>query len=187
MGLNELSEKISLDAKSKIRQINEDANARIEAIKKDTAKKIEKLRKENTERIEKEKENILEAAKIEGESLVKRIINAKENEILQDALKSIEDNVEEFKKQTLYKKLLGTLSSECIKELGKDAKIYVNKEDLPLLSKKINTKASDEKMMGGVFAVSADNKKVIDYSLESIIMSLKDDISKKLIDYIEGK
>ncbi|MGC8516707.1 MAG: hypothetical protein ACP5MT_02320 [Candidatus Acidifodinimicrobium sp.] len=187
MGLKELSEKISLDAKSMIKQINKEAEEKIEAIKDKTNKEIERLRKENTEKLEKDKLNALEAARLEGESLAREIVNKRENEILEASLRSIESSLGEIKKQIPYKKLLDVLSSECIDKLGKDAKIYVNREDIPLLSKKMNVIASDKKMMGGIFAVSADNKRVIDYSLESILASLKDIISKKLIEHIEGK
>ncbi|MCL4399497.1 V-type ATP synthase subunit E [Candidatus Parvarchaeota archaeon] len=186
MGLEQIVSDIQREGESKLKEISEETKKKVNEIlskaDSDSVEIINSAKEEASRR----SENIISIGKAETESVVEGMRRDAENNILKQTKSLIE--LKNFVRTEDYKRLLLKLVDSASQILGKDAKLYVNKSDLPALSSRHeNVRKSEKEMIGGVYAESKDGKMSIDDSLETIFSSLDGEISSRILKKIRPK
>lgn len=122
---------------------------------------------------------------IEAKHLMYDAISAK----LADAEAKLQNGIYKYKKTESYAALLSKLYSKAIETLGKDCSVYVAKDDIPLIKKKgakTNISEAPSSFYFGLYAQSADGKRVLDYGFSGIMSLAKNSFYSKLLKAING-
>lgn len=185
MSLEKVINKINKEAADKAREILSEAKSKSDSI----IKEAELNAKENSTKEMKELSIMIEnlssmkkaGIKVEANEIIKK----RKKEAFDDSMRKINKAAHALTLTDFYPGLLQKLVDASIKTLGQDALIYINKEDLEKIKKKPKqVLVSKNRMLGGVYAQSADGKMSLDYSLDSIIEELNDVITQEVLSAI---
>jgi len=190
MGLEEIISEINKRKDLEVSKILSDARA-------EASRKIEEAKVQSS----KESKEILSKAEFEATQIkareqskanieAKRILYEALSEKLLEAESVLHSDISEYKSTEGYKALLLKLYSNAVDALGKDCKVYVAEDDMPIIKKKFpkaKLNAAADGFTFGLYAESADGKMVVDYGLENIILRSKDKFYSRLIKAINGK
>ena len=185
MSLEKIAEHIEKETDTKIKKMIIEAQIKANQSANEADKKAEEILKEakdKTKAIVSEKEEI-EKAKInvEKNQIMKKAISS----AFKESMNNLYSSESKFSKTAEYEKLMDILIKEAKKRIGKDAILFMNKEDLQIFGKKEkNTKLMKKKIFG-IYAESPDGKFSIDLSLDKVIQSLEEKIAKRVIENLE--
>ncbi|MFH1224243.1 MAG: V-type ATP synthase subunit E [Candidatus Diapherotrites archaeon] len=140
---------------------------------------LEEARKEGSALMKKAKEeaehylreagmHALSSAQLEAD----RIVAEAKAKAIEKNLERVSSALDEFKGSAGYADFLRSNYTEAEKQLGKNCKAFVNKDDLSL-AKKFAKNVSSAEMRGGIRVVSEDGKVAVDASFESLMEEKK--------------
>ncbi|MCL4404791.1 V-type ATP synthase subunit E family protein [Candidatus Marsarchaeota archaeon] len=190
MGLEEIVAEINKRKELEVSKILSDARSEASKIIDAAKQKAAEEYKELTSKAE------FEAAQIKAREQSKANIEAKRllynaiSEKLSSAEALLRENIGEYKQGDTYAALIEKLANNCLEELGYDCTIYASADDIKALKKKFpkaNLKQADGDLDFGVYAISSDGKRVIDYGLESIMHASRGAFYSRLLKAINGK
>jgi vacuolar-type H+-ATPase subunit E/Vma4 len=189
MGLEEIIKNIELDTKSKAKLILDDAATQAEKIYLEADARA----KEHIEQVNAKAENDakqlvmreLSRANIESKGIYQNAVN----DSINHSLETLHGSLDEYMKGADYTKLLGKLAALAVGELGAGSTLLLQKADVQKVKttaiKDATIQEAKEKFVGGLRGFSKDKSMYVDYSLDKIIESLKEDIAVKLLDLIK--
>jgi vacuolar-type H+-ATPase subunit E/Vma4 len=106
---------------------------------------------------------------------------------MSDAFDWLKKGLPDYAKTKSYTALLKKLASMASEELGEGCRLIVKKEDLPKLKGVRGAEAGgDNKSAGGLVGVSADGKRYIDFTLETLLEEMRDRMEVRFVKEIEG-
>ncbi len=189
MGFKEILQQIEEQRDKNIKSILSAARAQVAAINEETANREKEIKSDsrNTSKEETIREMGQQAYfhRVEAKKLRREAVN----DMINSALKQLNENLKEFTSSPKYQKLLAKMLVRAKTELGQDAMVYVRKEDLEkvkkMLPESLKAEQSRENISGGIKAVSRDGKLSMDLSLESISRSLQDKLVYRLLKEVE--
>ncbi len=188
MGLEEMLSRIKVDTEEQYNKIISSAKTESEKIiqeAKQTSEKIISLGKVQAEKeAQDEKLRLVASARLEAK---RKLLEARDV-----VLRSYEDQAfryaDEFTNSNGYKEFLLRVVEDGISKIGTDSVIHVNSKDRNLLQtdRKLGYKISDEPLncKGGALIISADGKKRVDNTIESIFNERKDELRLKLFEQV---
>ncbi len=182
MGLEEIIFSIENDTKAKVTKIIDDAKAEAARIRENAAKDAAEYTSEMRFRAQTEANQLIarEASKADIEA--KQIYQNAMSSVLNDTISIIRENLSAYAKSDSYTKLLNKLAKRASDELGGDCTIMVQKNDIAKLrGASAKVVSSEEKFVGGLKAASKDQSMYVDYSLEAILESIKDQLATNLM------
>lgn len=187
MGLEEIIKNIETDTKSRAKQILDDAAAQAEKIYLDAdASAKEHIEQVNAKAESDAKQLVLRElsrANIEAKGIYQNAVNDSINQ----SLDTLHNSLGEYMKSADYSKLLGKLATLAVGELGDGCTLLLQKTDLPKIkaSQGSTVQEAKEEFVGGLRGYSKDKSMYVDFSLDKIIGSLKEDIAVRLLDLIK--
>jgi vacuolar-type H+-ATPase subunit E/Vma4 len=169
-----------------------------QAIIKDAQKSAKEINMEYSDKAKEEYSKIVEEAKkqayqiqrkekAQADSRRTRMIMEGHKEIVDDALELLKGKIFDLTKDKSYSNLLAFMTLEAVKSLeSKKITLKFRKTDRSLIEKivenisknvKVEITLSDEdaKIVGGVIALSADGKQIVENTLESKFEELKEE------------
>ncbi|RLG84777.1 MAG: hypothetical protein DRO40_00060 [Thermoprotei archaeon] len=184
--VKDIIERLRLDAKKKAKEIMREAEKRAKEIIEEAE---EKWRKE----AEKKREEIIEEARKEAQIIVSEtrrkarmiIANAK-YEVIEEVFSRTR---EEIRKKVNIKSSLNNLLRESLAHVTKPSTIYVNKDDVDILSEIINevgledVEIRESNILGGLIIESIEGVKV-DNSYDTRLKRAKETLVNKLAEIL---
>ncbi len=188
MGLEEIISNIEGDTKAKVNKILDDAKAEAVKVRQNALKDAEEYTADMAARAQTEVNQLMAREQSRSDIEAKQIYNNTVNKTIDDALNVIKSNLASYAKSEQYQKLLSKLADRAVKQLGNDCIISATKADVAKLAKgKLKAKVveSDEDFSGGIKAVSEDGAMSVDYSLESLVNGMNNDLVTQLMKLIK--
>ncbi len=187
MGLEEIVARISQEASDQAGKILADANAEASRILADAKARADSevsLAKAQAEReIREEKMRSVASARLAAK---RELLQAKED-VIRRYEAGIADALDEFAKSDGYQRFLIRVIDDGTSKIGKDAKVQVNARDKALLKgKKVTGEISKEEIdcKGGALISSADGKRRVDNTVESLLRDRGDAIRLELLNQV---
>lgn len=187
MGIKEMAEEISRNAKAEASRIEKDAGAKGERMLAEASEKKKKLlegaKAEAEAAAANERNEKIAAAHLEA----KRIESRAKEKAIDAAMKGVLEATTHAREKN-YKEHLKKLISEGIVEVGKDAVVRVNKEDKKL-AHSLGFVVADEPIdcIGGALITSPDGKVVFDNTFEANFETRKERIRTEVHRLLFGK
>lgn len=183
MGLEEIIKNIENDTKAKVKQILDDAQKEADKIKVDAELQASSHLNEVQVKANSDAKQIQMREMSRANTEAKAIFQSVLNESIKGSFNQVYDGLNDYVKSEDYSKLLAKLVQLASSELGEGCKIYVQKQDLQKVKGKqsANLLEAKEKFIGGLRGTSKDGKMYVDYSLEHIVESLRDQISVNIL------
>ena len=181
MSLADIIKDLDKSREEQISKINSDYDKKIEEIKKSCDARIQSIK----DYYEKKKEEDIRLIKKVQEDKIKidskGIKMEKKREIVDSALNTSYYHLMNITKSKRYDSILNSMVSTATKILGDDCEIFASETD----AKKIKNANVDHKINGGIIAYSKDKKRMLDFRLNSIFQSIKDDLAAYFYENIE--
>ncbi len=119
----------------------------------------------------------------------KKIHKERTDSLVSEALLLFEEIASSFYKTKEYKKLLTEMVNIARDLLGKDCKIFSFADDVESLAgtKGIHKMQKSTRFTGGIFASSADGKKELDLTMDTIMNSIRENLIAESLQRIGGK
>ncbi|MDG6985553.1 MAG: hypothetical protein JRM73_02255 [Nitrososphaerota archaeon] len=187
MGLEEIIARISQEASDQAGKIVADANAEASRILADAKARADSelsSAKAQAEReVREEKLRSVASARLAAK---RELLQARED-VIRRYEAGIADALDDFAKSDDYPKFLIKVIDDGVSKIGKDAKVQVNAHDKALLKgKKVAAEVSKEEIdcKGGAIISSADGRRRVDNTVESLLRERGDAIRLKLLDQV---
>ncbi len=189
MSLENIINEIDNSMEEQKTKINEEYKKKINEVTENCNKKIEEFKREYTIKSEYDKKDIIKQHEDNIKLQSKKIIDDKKKELLKDALGKARSYILSLNKSVKYKEIISDMLKTCGKELGSNFIIYCNGTEKEKLLESDNLKTEniviDNSIRLGIKAASKDNKKFIDFTLDSIFDKISDDIAIYFYNNIE--
>jgi len=205
MVTSQVKEQIEKLLDTAIEEAKEEIDKLLLEAEKDALKNLEKAYIEDKKRALEGLEKAKRKAEVEAKKLIssadikaKHLLLKVKGEILNQILKSTLDKFRDTIGEEKYEKFIEKLFTYAITSIGsKELNVDVSKHDVNLIRKIIDKKskeygvtitlAKDLESKGGFIVYTPDGRSRIDFTLESIIESLKDNIKMKVSKAIFGE
>lgn len=186
MGLEEIIKNIELDTKARAKQILDDAAAQAEKTYLDADAKATDYIGQMGARDDNEAKQLIvreqSRANIEAKGIYQRAVN----DAINGSLITLHSSLGSYVQGADYPKLLGKLAQLAVSELGSGCTLFLQKKDVQRIKQQNCTvEEAKESFVGGLRGVSKDGSMLVDYSIEKITDSLKDEIAVRLLDLIK--
>ena len=173
--MEKIRDKILKDAKKQQQKLLGEAKAqkqeKVDAAKEDIRKEAAKVLARGKEEARMEKQRLVSVANLD---VKKGLLNAKE-ELIDAVLLKAGEKLDKHSKEAGYKATLKRLADQSEKEIGKDATIYVRKQDVR------HVRGAKSRDMGpGVIAVSKDESLYLDNTFSMRLSRAETEIRKDL-------
>ncbi len=187
MGIEKLKGSLLSEAKNEAKQIVAEARSKADAILKEEKERQGRAK----ERAEKELSTLLEGqhnerlawARLEA----KRIKAEAEDDVINKGMEEVIASLKELRKTPAYRNFVKRSVLDGCKEAGSRSVIRVVKGERKLVPKVSSARiVEDLDGLGGVVVESNDGKVRMDYSLETLIETKKDDIRKQIRQKLSG-
>ena len=181
MGLEKLSGQLLADAKKESDAIISGSQKQAEQVISFAQEKKRRIifdaKKNAQEMAERERNEKISSANLEA----KQLVDEQKSEVVEKALEEVFLQMKAIRRDKSYEKLLKSLISEGVSELGKESVVSVNEEDYSL-AKKIfpGTLREAQKISGGAIVETRDKKIRVDNSFEALFEQKKDFAKKEL-------
>lgn len=188
MGLEEILKNIELDTKTKVKQIADEADAEVGKIDNQSRNEVEEYRKNAKIKAENDAKQLLTRELSRANTEAKGVYQGAVNNYIDDSISQLNENIGSYLNSADYQKLLNKLAGMATQELGPGCTLEVRKADAQKLKAPKDSKvvASKDDFIGGVRATSEDGKRYVDYSMEKIIETLRDNMAVGLLEMIKG-
>jgi len=168
--------KIVASAQGQAKSITEEERGKCSAIRKEAEAEVERL-------VVEQRNERLAWARLES----RRILAEAREDAMKGVIDDFFDGLKAGCKSPAYKKLVAGAASEALKELGSGCTIHVVRGEKSLISANKGSKvAEDLEGLGGVMVESADGKLRMDYTLETLFETKRDDIRKQVYEKLFG-
>lgn len=188
MGLKDLKKemlkKAEREAERTLSEQKEKDNALTAEARKEGKRVVEEAKGEVGLMIENERNEQIAAARLQA----KKIINDAKEDVVERALEQAFEELKKLRNEKEYKTLLGRLVGEGTKEIGRDAVVYVNKNDARLargLGLKVANKVIE--CAGGALIESSDGRVRVNNTLEARFEEKKEKMRKEVFTRIFAK
>ncbi len=147
---------------------------------------IEKSFRESTAKARSEAAQLLSSMKARSDMAARQIYNAELEARITDAFDWLRKGLPDYAKTKGYSALLKKLAAMASDELGEGCRLMVRKEDLQKLKGIKGAEAwENSKSAGGLVGVSADSKRYIDFTLETLLNETRDRLEVRFVKEIE--
>ncbi len=190
MGLNDLKKEMRRKAEREAARLISEQKEKDDALLADARKEgrrvVEEAKKEVGLMVENEKNEQIAAARLQA----KKIINDAKEDVVERALGQAFEELKKLRNEREYRALLASLIKEGTHEIGKDAVVYVKKNDAKLarglgLGVKLVDKHID--CAGGALIESRDGRVRMDNTFEARFEEMKESLRKEVFTRIFGK
>ncbi len=189
MGLDEILANIEKETDESVRRIMSDADGQAERIIGE-ADAVAKKHSQSMEAKARNDANQLVAREVSKASIASKMAYYEEvDRRVGAALDGIAEGLKDYVKSQEYKKLLASLAEKARLELGSDCTMLVQRSDAEALKHDKKDAAigiAEERFSGGLKASSADGKREVDYTLETLLERLRDKVAIHLLGQIRG-
>jgi vacuolar-type H+-ATPase subunit E/Vma4 len=187
MAIEKLSAQIAQSAQEEAERITRNAQAAgaevIKGAKSAAVQRKKAAEDEAKELVSTQRAERIAAAKLEA----KKLIAHAQDEAVGASLQHVWSELKQFRRTKEYAKLLQSLASQALDELGdRDGIVYVNSEDQKLLSGMKNLSKKPIECAGGCVAESKGGSVRVNLTLEAIFESEQDGFRKKAYDSLFG-
>ncbi len=189
MGLEEILAKIHEDTEAEYNKIIASAKAEAEEIQKAAMARSDTIISQARDRagreVQEEKLRLVASARLD----VKRQLLQAEEEVVQEQEKKAMSAVDEFIASREYPAFLNMLIDDGVKKLGDKPIVHLNARDKTLVKGRQNSYEISDKPLdckGGAVVASADGKRRVDNTLESLLSERKDELRLKIAAQVFG-
>jgi len=188
VGLNDLKKEMLRKAQKEAERIasgqKEKDNALLADARKEGKRVVEEAKKEVALLIENERNEQTAAARLQA----RKIISDAKEDVVERALEQAFEELKKLRNSDEYKEIFASLIKEGLREIGKDAVVYVNKNDAKLAhgpGVKLADKFID--CAGGALIESRDGRVRVDNTLEASFEEKKESLRKEVFTRIFAK
>jgi len=187
MGIEKLKGSLLSEAQGNVQAIESSAHTEAKAIIADEHARCMTIREEaGTELVrllEEQRNERLAWARLES----KRIIAESKEDAIKNVLEMFFEELEGARKGAEYKKFLARSAAAAVEEFGKETVIHVLKGEKTLLPGMKDVKVLDDLAgLGGLMAEGSGGRIRLDFTLETLFETRRDDIRKQIYDKIFG-
>lgn len=189
MGLEEIVGRINGEAAERSAKIVADAKAEADRIVADAKEKASSILSQARARAEREVKNETLRSVASARLSAKRELLQAREDVLRRYEEGVGSSIDGFVGSRRYGKFLARAVEDGVTKIGKDAVVRVNSKDRRLLKgKRLGGKLSAESLdcKGGALVTSADGKRRVDNTIESILRERGDVIRLKLVEQVFG-
>ena len=148
---------------------------------------MEKSFGESVAKAKSEAAQLLSSMKARSDMAARQIYNAELEAKISDAFDWLRKGLPDYAKTKSYAALLKKLAAMASEELGEGCRLIVRKDDLPKLKGVKGAEAGENvKSAGGLVGVSADSRRYIDFTLETLLNEIRDRLEVRFVKEIEG-
>jgi vacuolar-type H+-ATPase subunit E/Vma4 len=189
MGLENILSEIENNRRQRIDTLRQEYDKKIGEIVISTEKRINSIRKESeailSEQLTALRARYATALEIEE----RRIFKERKDHLISEGLLLFDDLATSFYKTKEYKKLLTSMIRIARDLLGKGCKIFASESDIESLgdTKELHRLQKGGRFSGGIFAVSADSKKELDLTMDTILASIRENLIAEIAARIGGE
>ncbi|MEM3827397.1 MAG: V-type ATP synthase subunit E family protein [Candidatus Micrarchaeaceae archaeon] len=186
MGLQDVLENIRKHSEESLSKIESDTAAQekeiLDSAKEEAKGILEAARGRAKKDAELIKAKEAARARIDGRMIYNNALGEK----AESAIELLKESIGSYTKTSEYKSLLEVLVAKALANLGEGCTIFARREDMPYIKKipGVHSLQAGEGFAGGIKAATADGKREVDYTIESIIDAMKDRLASRIIDFI---
>ena len=178
---------INKNAERKAEQIAQNAKKNAEGYEAKALAEMERSFGESVAKAKSEAAQLLSSMKARSDMAARQLYNAELEARISDAFDWLRKSLPDYAKTKDYTALLKKLASMASEELGDGCRLLVRKEDLQKLKGVKGAEAGvDSKSAGGLVGVSADGRRYIDFTLETLLNEIRDRLEVRFVKEIEG-
>ncbi len=184
MSLENILNEIDKTREEQIKKINDYYDQKLNEVKATCNTKIKHLGEDYAIKEKNDTSSIIRQYEDRIKIQEKQIIDGKKRDIIKNALEKSRSYIDSMNRSSKYHELLQAMIDTATKKFGNDLIIHCSENDREKIAS-ILTSGNiiiDKSIKSGLIAVTGDNKKMLDFRMDSIF----DDISDELSIYLYG-
>ncbi len=186
MGLDEIIGKIESDSETKARQVVDKGKAEAERILAEARQNAKERIERSASKAANESKMILARETSKANVEASQMYQERLNDEVGRSIEGLRSSLGSYTSTDQYKKLLQKLAAKASDELGEGCEIYVQKVDVPKIKASgFTVSEAREGFSGGLKATSKDGNKYIDYTLETLLSGLRDNIAVEVLKLVK--